>query len=326
MRRALVLVSVLAATMLGTGLTLAAATAAAPAPPEIEREVAFELHAEGFKVNVYVNNNDGDVTATLFVTKGPQVAFYSVPAKVTAERVTAKFGVFGELDYAFRPKGKGSLECLGASDLENEAELEGIFTFTGQQEYVHVEAIHVEGTMHLYPVPKQCAKAPRARRVVPYHPSYSGEGVTLQAKAGSLGEGKASLVSVLDQGGGRRHRIAIFAYLAERQEGVIIARGGADGGALKRVPLEPRRRHRDPAAAGSAQRLGQVHPARRQRPRDLERLVDDPDPRRRTGEAGGRQILRLHSQRRARGRVIAARPRWAYRYRGEPWQPRIQRS
>jgi hypothetical protein len=225
MRRALVLVLVLAATTLGTGLTAAAATTAGPTQPEIEREVAFELHAEGFKLNVYVTNNDGDVTAMLIVAKGPQVAYYSVPAKVTAERVIAKFGAFGELDYAFRPKGQGSLECLGASDLENEAELEGIFTFTGQNEYVHLEAPRAEGVMHLYPVPKQCSQTRRARRVVRYHPSYSSEGATLQAQARSLGEGKAGEVSIYDGGGRGPHRIVIFGYLGERQEGVNIARG-----------------------------------------------------------------------------------------------------
>jgi len=158
--------------------------------------------------------------------KGPQVAYYSVPAKVTAERVTAKFGAFGELDYNFRPKGSGSAECLGASDTENEAELEGTFRGTGENEYVHVEADHVDGTVHLYPVPKQCAQSRRARRVVPYHPSYSDKGATLQARAVSLGgQPEAREVSVYDGGGRGPHKIVISAYLGERQEGVDIARG-----------------------------------------------------------------------------------------------------
>src|SRR4051812_30858682 len=102
MRRALVLFSVFASTILGTGLTVAAATAAAlPSRPgpEIEREVDFGLNSEGFLVQVYVTNNDGDVTAMLIISKGPQVAYYLVPAKVTAERVVARFGAFGELNY-----------------------------------------------------------------------------------------------------------------------------------------------------------------------------------------------------------------------------------
>jgi hypothetical protein len=226
MRRALVLVSMFAAGLLGTSLASASAA-------EIEREVAFELRSAGFTANVYVTNNDGDVSALLIVAKGPQVAYYSVPAKVTAERVTAKFGAFGELDYAFRPKGKGSLECLGASEAENEAEFEGTFAFTGEEEYVHIEATHAEGTLDLYPVPKQCAPTGHARRVVPYHPTYGDKGATLHATAGSLGSAQAREVGIYDAD---RHRVAISAYLGERQEGVDIARGvqmGAPSSAFK---------------------------------------------------------------------------------------------
>jgi hypothetical protein len=219
MRRALVLGSMLAAGLPGTSLASASAA-------EIEREVGLdEIHAEGFGINIYVTNNDGDVTAAMIVSRGRQVVYYIVPGKVTAERVTAKFGAFGELDYTFRPKGKGSAECLGASDMENEAEFDGTFTFTGENEYVHVEADHVDGTVHLYPVPKQCAQTRRARRVVPYHPSYSDKGATLQARAVSLGGRKVREANVYDGGGRGPHRIAIFAYLAERREGVNIARG-----------------------------------------------------------------------------------------------------
>ncbi|HXF30021.1 MAG TPA: hypothetical protein VN522_00775 [Solirubrobacterales bacterium] len=218
MRRALVLASMFASALLAIGS--AAASAA-----EIEREVGFELQVEGFDVDVFVTNNDGDVSAMLILVKGPQVAYYQVPAKVTAERVTARFGAFGELDYTFRPKGKGSLECLGASNTENEAVLEGTFTFTGEEEYVHIDARRAEGAVHLYPVPKQCAQTRRGRRVVPYHPTYSDKGATLQAKTGLLDDGTAYEVSVYDGGDPRRHQIGIFAYFAERQEGVEIARG-----------------------------------------------------------------------------------------------------
>lgn len=235
MRRALVLITVLASALLGTGLTVAAATAAAPAKhpaPEIQREVGFELRSEGFKINVYVTNNDGTVSAMPIVAKGPQVAYYSVPAEVTADRFIAKFGAFGELDYTFRPKGKGSLECLGASDTENEAELDGTFTFTGENEYVHVDAPHAEGQMHLYPVPKQCAQARGARatrnavrRAVPYSP-YGGEGATLHAITGHRrGSLAAREVSLYDAGGNGPHRISILAAVGEELEGVDIARG-----------------------------------------------------------------------------------------------------
>jgi hypothetical protein len=235
MRRALVLITVLASALLGTGLALTAVTAAASAKhpaPEIQREVGFELHSEGFKLDVYVTNNDGTVSAMLIVAKGPQVAYYSVPAEVTADRFIAKFGTFGELDYTFSPKGKGSLGCLGASHTENEAELDGTFTFTGENEYVHVDAPHAEGQMHLYPVPKQCAQArgaratgAAARRAVPYSP-YGGEGATLHAITGHRrGSLAAREVSLYDADGNGPHRITIIAEVGEELEGVDIVRG-----------------------------------------------------------------------------------------------------
>lgn len=226
MRRALVLISVFAAGLLGTGL--ASATAAAPAPragAEIEREVDFSLHSEGFSGALYVNNNDGDVTATLILGKASQIAYYSAPAKITARRVTARFGTLGELDYAYKPKGGGSAECLGASADEDEAEFEGTFTFTGEEEYVHLEIDHTEGTVHLYPVPRQCEQTRRGRRAVRYHPFYSDEGATLHATAGSRRAGRIRAVDLYDGGEKGPHQAGVFAFLAERREGMTVSRG-----------------------------------------------------------------------------------------------------
>ena len=104
MRRALVLAGVLFAGLLAVVPALAAGAAR-----EVERDVAFSLDVEGFTVRVLVDNNDGDVNATIFLNRGPRVAYYSAPAKVTAERVTARFGRLGELDYRFAPTRNGCL-------------------------------------------------------------------------------------------------------------------------------------------------------------------------------------------------------------------------
>ena len=149
MRRALVLAGVLFA-----GLLVAVPALAAAAGGEVERELAFALEAEGFTVNVFVSNNDGDVDATMVLNRGPRVAYYSTPAKVTAERVTARFGSLGELDYRFAPKPNGSVDCHGAE--EGEAVFEGTFAFTGENGYIHIEADHAEGSFQIYPEPKNC--------------------------------------------------------------------------------------------------------------------------------------------------------------------------
>ncbi len=218
MRRALVLAGVLFA-----GLLVAVPALAAGAGREVERELAFGLDAEGFPVQVSVSNNDGDVSATIFLNRGPRVAYYTAPAKVTAKRVTARFGRLGELDYRFTPKRNGSVDCNGAE--EGEAVFEGTFDFTGENGYVHIEAEHAEGSFQIYPEPRNCPQKRLARRVVPYRPSYSDEGATLNARAGSRAKGRIREVNVFDEDRHGPHKVAVFATLAEEREGMTVARG-----------------------------------------------------------------------------------------------------
>jgi hypothetical protein len=227
MRRALVLAGVIVVGLLAMVPTVAAAAPVRSAGVEVERELVIGLPAEGgFSAAVSVTDNDGDVKATLIVGKAHQVAYYSAPAKVTAKRVTARFGTLGALDFRFGPKGRESGRCLGAYGYE-EAEFEGTFAFTGENEYVHIEADHAEGTVQAEPPPKGCASPRRARRAVPYRPTYSDEGATLEATAGSRDRGRARELSVYDAGSrahGRR-RGAIFGDLWEEREGMIVSRG-----------------------------------------------------------------------------------------------------
>jgi hypothetical protein len=218
MRRALVLAGVLFA-----GLLVAVPALAAGAGREVERELAFGLEAEGFTVQVSVSNNDDDVDATIILNRGPQVAYYTAPAKVSAKRVTARFGTLGELDYRFAPKRKGSVDCNGSE--RGEAVFEGTFYFTGENGYVHIEAGHAEGSFQIYPEPKSCQRKRLARRVVPYHPSYSDEGATLQARADSRAEGMIREVYVFDEGQHGPHGVAVFGTLGEAREGMTVARG-----------------------------------------------------------------------------------------------------
>jgi hypothetical protein len=217
-RRALVFAGALLA-----GLLVTVPAFAAAAEREVERDVAFSLEAEGFTVRVAVTNNDGDVNATIILSRGPLVAYYSAPAKVTAKRVTARFGRLGELDYRFAAKRNGSVDCDYDSE-EGEAVFEGTLRFTGENGYVHIEAPGAEGSYRVYPAPKNCPQRRLARRVVPYSPTYSGEGATLEASAGP--ESKRRMVDVTDFGASQRGRtVALFAFLGERREGMSVARG-----------------------------------------------------------------------------------------------------
>jgi len=209
--------------LLSVGLLVAVTAPAAGAGREVERELAFGLDVDGFTAGVFVSNNDGDVNATMIVDRGRQVAYYTTPAKVTAERVTARFGGLGELDYRFAPKRNGKVECNGAE--EGEAVFEGTFEFTGENGYVHIEAGHAEGSFQIYPEPKNCQSNRLAALSAPYHPSYSDDGATLEASAGSLGKRMIREVTVFDEGQQGRRRVIVYATLGEAREGMVVARG-----------------------------------------------------------------------------------------------------
>jgi len=217
MHRALVLAGVFFA-----GLLVAIPALAVGGGREVERDLVFALEAEGFAVLVSVTNNDGEVSAAIRISRGPQVAYYSAPAKVTADRVTARFGSLGEVDYRFAPKPNGRVECTGSERAE--AVFDGTFAFTGENGYVHFEASHIEGALQIYPEPRNCTQKRLAGRVVPYHPHYSDEGATMEAVAGSRAEGKIREVSAYDSGRGS-HKIFLFATLAEEREGMTVGRG-----------------------------------------------------------------------------------------------------
>jgi hypothetical protein len=217
MRRVLVL------GMLFAGLFVAVPALAAGAGREVERELTFAVDIEGFTAGVFVSNNDGDVSATMILNRGPQVAYYSTPAKVTAERVTARFGGLGELDFRFAPKPNGSVKCNGAE--EGEAVFEGTFNFTGENDYVHIEADHAAGSFQIYPEPKTCTQKRVALRAARYHPSYSEEGATLEARAVSRPKRTMREVMVFDAGRPGPHGVFFFAALVEKREGMAVARG-----------------------------------------------------------------------------------------------------
>jgi len=218
MRRALVLAGALCAAFLTIAPALAVGT-----EREVERELAFALKAEGFTARVFVSNNDGETSALMFLSRGPRVAYYSVPATVTADRVTAQFGTLGELDYRFAPRYDGRVDCGGAE--AGEAVFDGSFNFTGEHGYVHIEASHAEGTFQIYPEPRGCPRGRFLRRVVPYSPTYSEKGATLGAKGLSRVGGTVREIMVFDGGQAGSHRIALYAFLVERREGMSVARG-----------------------------------------------------------------------------------------------------
>src|ERR1700753_1467544 len=140
MRRALVLTTVLAATLLGTGLTVAGEPARAPGFYDEAEDVIFSLKADGFTAEVIGEDNDGEQTASLIIarhgyTRGGLLAEDIAPAPLPDHSLTAKFGALGELNFEFKPrKCKGGLAFSGA------------FHFTGENGYVQIDADRATGS------------------------------------------------------------------------------------------------------------------------------------------------------------------------------------
>ena len=212
-----------------------------------------------------VENNDGDVNATIALNRGPRFAYYTAPATVTADRVTARFGSLGELDYRFTPKRNGSVDCDYDTE-EGEAVFDGTFVFTGENGYVHIEAPGAAGTFRIDPAPTSCARKRLARRAVPYSPTYSGEGATPGGGNRITSEREAARGQCLrlgQEGATPSCRRRLPRRKARRDVGG--PRGRVDRG-IGCLSLGPQEGHSDTASAEAFHRLGDLHAARQRSP------------------------------------------------------------
>ena len=212
--------------MLAALLALAPALAtAAPPPPEKEvpleeefieekEDIVFSLSVEGFTVNVSAEEDNGDQAVTLSISRDGLTSAYLVPATVTDDSVRATFGGLGELNFHFGPK-KGLRKCLGVLTFT------GNFIFTGENEYVHIDADEAEGAK-VGGEFEPCGDIEDEEGGI----VAIDESVHLEAVAGSFKRGAGRRVTVDEwrvEGG--RAIVEISASQIEEKEGMRIARG-----------------------------------------------------------------------------------------------------
>jgi hypothetical protein len=225
MRRALVIAGVMVAGLLALAPGLATAASSPPGrevPLEEELEfieekedVIFSLPVEGFTVSVFAEDNDGDQTAALSISRDWLTSAYLVPATITDDSVKAKFGNLGELNFHFGPK-KGLRKCLGVLTFT------GNFAFTGESEYIHIDADEAEG-----------AKVGGEFEPCGDFEEEEGGGIVavddsvhLEAVAGSFKHGSGRRVTVDEwRTRGSRRTVTITASQIEEKEGMRIGRG-----------------------------------------------------------------------------------------------------
>jgi hypothetical protein len=227
MPRVFVRAGALLASLLALAFVLAPVAPAAAAGGKSQRHIDIQMHVGAFHIDVYGNEQNGEQSATLFVARRDQFAEYIVPAEFTDSTIKAKFGTFGELDYSFAPKGSTNAECFGAGG--SEAAFTGAFTFTGENNFVHIEADQATGFYGIEPEPPGCKpsrddRAAPAARAASEQP-YGGDGATLTASTLAKTTKGSRQVRALEVIGERSGNQGIFAVLAEADHGVSIVRG-----------------------------------------------------------------------------------------------------
>jgi len=211
MRRALVIAGVMFAGLLAAAPVLAT-TKEAPLPEEeivgLEEEVTFTLRVEGFSVNVFAEGDAGDQTATLSISRGGLTTAYRVPATITDDTLAARFGSLGEVKVHFAPSPK----CRGYPAFT------GSFTFTGEDEYVRVDAGSAGGVGAFV----ACSDEELEEGGI----VAAGDEVHLGAVAGAFkrGSGRRVTVDEYEEFDGRPD-IYISAFRIEKAEGMRISRG-----------------------------------------------------------------------------------------------------
>lgn len=133
-------------------LLAAAPVAAAPtASPESRTIVSpeFELAGNhGFRA--YVDTYDGGITLGIY--RGAYFAAYEVRGEITEAGLKAQFGQLGSIDVAFEPTktlntSNPPKECEGEPWTRREGFFVGTIEFTGERDYVRIEAGRAKGEM-----------------------------------------------------------------------------------------------------------------------------------------------------------------------------------
>lgn len=147
MRRTLLLVSAIV-----TLLTAVSATSVAAVSPGTGTIVNVEFGlktSNGLQVRLETSD---DKTVTLVLRGKDRLVSYEVKGKVTRKGLKVRFGRLGLIDVAFTPtKTLSSTEpsegCTGEPRTLHEGTFTGTIDFTGERNYVRIEASQVEGAM-----------------------------------------------------------------------------------------------------------------------------------------------------------------------------------
>jgi hypothetical protein len=132
-------------------LLVAAPAAAAVDPKTLSAETEFELPANnGLRAHLDVFNEE----FTLEIKDKHGYASYEVDGEANETGLRARFGKLGVIDLAFHPTetelDKPPKGCVGPPSRFNRGMLVGTVAFTGEEEYVRIDATQVEASLNVW--------------------------------------------------------------------------------------------------------------------------------------------------------------------------------
>jgi hypothetical protein len=133
-------------------LAVPGATAATSPSPDAA-SIEFELDGNN---GLYAHVEGFDESITLSIGNRHNVASYMIEGESTKTGLKAQFGKLGLIDVAYRPtktvdKSEPPPECKGDPWVYSEGVFEGTIRFTGEREYVRIDATQAEGKMQVTP-------------------------------------------------------------------------------------------------------------------------------------------------------------------------------
>ena len=215
MRRALVLILLALATF------VAAASPAGAAKPR--HEAFFELHADGFLVQV--ESRLGSDTVRLLLDRHGEVAYYFVHGQVDGESVRARFGGLGSVDVRFVPgRGEGRLGCAKQEEGWQQGSFVGSIVFHGEHDYADIDAHRARGGLRTYP--SKCGADKGSKAVAARADAGSGvpeTGAVLWATTGA--SFPALVFECYTESGTEGNRVFFSGLREEKRGGMEVIRG-----------------------------------------------------------------------------------------------------
>jgi hypothetical protein len=208
---------------------LLVAASAPAASPETGTIVNVELGLKASNGMRAQLETADDETVTLKLGREDRQVSYEVKGEVTEQGLKVRFGRLGLIDVAFAPtrtlsSTEPSEGCTGEPRTLREGTFAGTIDFTGERNFVRIEASQVEGSMSVISQ-WQCPEEPVALASTARPLALSSRGEKKAASLLAFGRRRGCTFAAGLHFSGGKARSVFYGFKAERREGMEIVRG-----------------------------------------------------------------------------------------------------